>query len=1027
METSVMKQNNVMGVFDHAPGGIFMIDLSGKILYANEIGAKRLGRKPVEILGTPLRGYFPPDIADKRRLRGIEALKTGKPQKIEDQVDGRWYASTIFPVKDETSKQERLTIISRDISDHKQKEQALLDSERKYRTLVDAMKDWVWSINRKGEHTFTNGAVLKLLGYAPDEILNRSTYRTLHPESAAAMETILAVSSKQKKGWNGIELKRLHKDGAIRIFESTSHPDFDENGQLIGFSGIDRDVTRRKHLEEQVGLLGLRNLQQGREISARPASEKALKESEIFLENLTDIAYSADAVGNVVWVNSAIEKTTGLPKSDIIGKPFQPLFMEEDHASLMDVYHRTLKGESLENTLTFITGVTCDFTSLPRRDNEGKIVGVFGIARNITEKLSTREALEQSKDRLKRAQRVAKIGSWEYDIKAEKVWGSEEAFRIYGIERKSPFLPLDEVENHILEPERVNQALVDLVTRNEPYDIEFEIEPENRPGLTVIHSIAELICDIHGNPLKVLGVIQDITDQKQMREVLKQSEEKYRAIFENKGTASGIFGEDGIILECNVVFEEMSGYKKAEIVDKMKWSDFVLPEDLERLLSYDAKRSKEGESPPPQYECRIRTKAGENKTVIVNINLVGSYRIVTLTDITDRKKAEEEREKLHAQLLQSQKMESIGTLAGGIAHDFNNILSSILGYSELALLDLPPESPMRNKLEAVYTSGEKAQELVAQILAFGRNDEQVRSPIELHLAVEDALKLLRHAIPSTIRIQTEIDSKCRIMGDPSRINQVIMNLCTNAYQAMLETGGTLDISLSRIEMTEKASEIAGIPNGFYGKLVIADTGIGIPTEQLERIFEPYFTTKEKGKGTGLGLAVVHGIVKTHKGAILVKSEVGKGTQFDVYLPLTRDEGVVVHKTAKGITRGSERILIVDDQEDVLQIETEMLETLGYDITGMTKAQEALDHFAGDSNQYDLVITDMTMPDMTGDRLAEQLRRVRPDIPIVLATGFSELISREKAESMGLDGFLTKPVQLSEMSEMIRKVIDGKSI
>ena len=520
--------------------------------------------------------------------------------------------------------------------------------------------------------------------------------------------------------------------------------------------------------------------------------------------------------------------------------------------------------------------------------------------------------------------------------------------------------------------------------------------------------------------------VHDITERKWTEQALRNEKRFIDMAFDSLPGIFYLFTEEGKFLRWNQNFEKVSGYTAAEI-STMRPRDFFPVEEQAIVEERIGEVFADGES---FVEANWLSKNG-TKTLFyltgVRVNIEGTpCQFGMGIDMSDRKRAEEEREKLQAQLLQSQKMESIGILAGGIAHDFNNILSSILGYSELALLDLPPESPMRIKLEAVYTSGKKARELVAQILAFSRNDEQVRTSIKLHLAVEDALKLLRHAIPSTIHIQTETDSNCWVMGDPSRINQAMMNLCTNAYQAMLETGGTLKISLSRVEMSGKAAKLAGIPGGLYGKLSIADTGVGIPAKQLERIFEPYFTTKEKGKGTGLGLAVVHGIVKSHKGAIFVKSEVGKGTRFEVYLPLTRNENVSVHKATKDISRGSERILLVDDQEDVLQIETEMLEMLGYDITGMISARETLDHFAGHSNQYDLVITDMTMPHMTGDRLAEQLRKIRSDIPIVLTTGFSELISREKAESMGIDGFLTKPVQLSDMAEMIRKVIDGKS-
>ncbi len=754
MEAPVTKHPNAAWLLDHAPNGAFIIDLSGKILYANETGAKRLGRKPPEVLGTTLRDYFPDEVAQERRIKEIEALRTGKPQKIEDQVGGKWYSSTIFPLKDENSNQERLVIFSSDITKRKRNEQALRDSEKKYRVTFEAITDSI-------------------------------------------------------------------------------------------------TVTRVKD-------------------------------------------------GLYLYVNDGFCHQTGYLREEVLGK------------TPADINLYANSGE-----------------------------------------------------------RERFIAILEKNGKAENV--------VVSFRRKN----------------------------GEVYYSEFSAKPITYAGESCL-----------------LAQSRDVTER--MREELKQSEAKYRAIFENKGTASGIYGQNGIILECNAVFEELSGYSKTEIVDKMKWSDFVVPEDLARLLSYDAQRAREGASPPSHYECRITNKTGEVKTVIVNINLVGHQRIVTLTDITARKRAEKEGEKLQAQLLQAQKMESIGTLAGGIAHDFNNILSSILGYSELALLDLPLESPLRNKLEAIYTSGKKARELVAQILAFSRNDQQVRSPVKLHLAVEDALKLLRHAIPSTIQIETEIASDCRIMGDPSRIDQIIMNLCTNAYQAMLETGGKLKISLSRAELTEETGKTIGIPSGFYGKLVIADTGVGIPEIQLARIFEPYFTTKEKGKGTGLGLAVVHGIVKSHKGAILVKSKLGKGTRFEVYLPLTRQESVAVQNTATNIAGGSERILLVDDQRDVLQIETEILELLGYDVTGMISAPQALDHFAGHSDRYDLVITDMTMPNMTGDRLAEQLRRISPHIRILLITGFSELITKEKAETMGIDGFLTKPVQLSHMAKTIRQVIDGKS-
>jgi len=399
-----------------------------------------------------------------------------------------------------------------------------------------------------------------------------------------------------------------------------------------------------------------------------------------------------------------------------------------------------------------------------------------------------------------------------------------------------------------------------------------------------------------------------------------------------------------------------------------------------------------------------------------NGNPIGS--IINLRDISDQKKME-------SQLQQAQKMEAIGTLAGGIAHDFNNILSAILGYSELVLADLSSEASIRNKIEAIYSSGQRARDLVSQILAFSRKDEQVRSPVEVHLILKDALKLLRPAIPTTIEIQTQISSKCRILGDPSRIHQIIMNLCTNAYQAMLETGGILKISLSDEKLEGKTAGLVQVPAGSYGKIVISDTGVGIPSQNIERIFDPYFTTKEKEKGTGLGLAAVHGIVKSHGGAILVESKIGKGTTFEVYLPLTLDRSDTQEQAESQITGGNERILLVDDEHDILEIENEMLKKLGYIVTTKDNARDALKLFTDQPEQFDLVITDMTMPNMTGDRLVDKLSKIRSDIPFILCTGFSELMSKEKAASMGIKGFLMKPVTMRDLSKMIRKVLDDK--
>jgi CheY-like chemotaxis protein len=333
------------------------------------------------------------------------------------------------------------------------------------------------------------------------------------------------------------------------------------------------------------------------------------------------------------------------------------------------------------------------------------------------------------------------------------------------------------------------------------------------------------------------------------------------------------------------------------------------------------------------------------------------------------------------------------------------------------------ESPLRNKLEGIQSSGNRARELVEQILAFSRKEEQAMSPVAMHMLIMDALKLLRPAIPKTIDINTRIETKCYVLGNPSRLHRIVMNLCTNAYQAMAEHGGKIDILLSERELTGQTAALAQLPSGKYAELVVADTGIGIPSENISRVFDPYFTTREKCKGTGLGLATVHGIVKSHGGVVLVDSQMEKGTTFTVYLPSTRGLRTNPKPAESRLTGGKERILLIDDESDILEIEKEMLQKLGYAITETNRATQAIEWFSSHPHEFDLVITDMTMPQMTGEELSYRLRKLRSDIPILICTGFSEGMSEEKAGSMGINGFLMKPVSMKDLSNMARGVLD----
>ena len=382
--------------------------------------------------------------------------------------------------------------------------------------------------------------------------------------------------------------------------------------------------------------------------------------------------------------------------------------------------------------------------------------------------------------------------------------------------------------------------------------------------------------------------------------------------------------------------------------------------------------------------------------------------------------------KYERQLQQVLKIQAIGTLAGGIAHDFNNILFPIVGYTELTMDEVPDDSVAHNNLEEVLKAAHRAKDLVQQILTFSRQSGQERKPVKVHLIIKEALKLLRASIPASIEIINKIDDDCHpVMGDATQIHQVIMNLCTNAYHAMQDKGGTLEVNLSEVDVGyEETVKKIGMQPGKHLQLLVRDEGCGMDAAVLDRIFEPYYTTKEQGKGTGLGLSVIHGIVKNHRGDISVTSSPGKGTTFKVYLPIIEDMDTVTEfEPSNGAVKGNERILLIDDEEQIVSMEQQMLENLGYEVTARTDSSEALKEFSQKPQNFDLVITDMTMPHMTGDKLAQKLLDIKPDIPVILCTGFNEDITEEKALAMGIQKFVMKPVIKNDLATTIRTVLD----
>ena len=393
--------------------------------------------------------------------------------------------------------------------------------------------------------------------------------------------------------------------------------------------------------------------------------------------------------------------------------------------------------------------------------------------------------------------------------------------------------------------------------------------------------------------------------------------------------------------------------------------------------------------------------------------------------VIERIETKEEKKKLEAQLFQSQKMESLGLLAGGIAHDFNNILFAIQGNIQITLYSLSEDSPLRSHLDEAMKALNRAKEMVKHILAFSRQSEAEKKPVKVQFIIKEVVRLLNSSIPSTITIHQNIDSDAGpVYADPSQIHQILMNLATNAFHAMENDGGHFELNLDQVEMSSDELTLhPDIQPGKYIKLTISDTGQGINPEIMGKIFDPYFTTKAIGKGSGLGLSLVHGIVKNHRGAITVDSQPGKGTVFKILLPVI-EETIVNKRKEKtdALYLGKESILFVDDDESIARMMARMLKKIGYQVEVRTNPVEALALFKEKSDQFDIVITDMTMPQMTGDNLAEKMREIRHDIPIIICTGYSSLIDEDKSKKMNMF-FIMKPITIVDIGKMIRQALD----
>ena len=489
---------------------------------------------------------------------------------------------------------------------------------------------------------------------------------------------------------------------------------------------------------------------------------------------------------------------------------------------------------------------------------------------------------------------------------------------------------------------------------------------------------------------------------------------------------------EGLIVEANLTAADMLGVTRGHLI-KEPLSNFIINDDQDIFYRH---RKLLIESHPRQI-CTLQMRNNGLSRLYIQMESVvrpeidgddGQFRTI-ITDISERMAARQKIFGLESELRQAHKMEAIGTMAGGIAHDFNNMLAVIIGYAEVIEENLEKHDPKREHILKVLKAGNRASDLVKQILAFSSNTSNVEGygHISLNPIVKEILQLQQSIIPENITLKTDIDENCGLTnGDPVQIHQVLMNFFTNALHAMEEEGGSLAVDLHKARIS--AEDVITEPDlrtGTYLRLSVSDTGCGMTPEIIDKIFDPYFTTKNYGKGSGMGLSVVHGIVRSHKGFITVDSKPRMGSIFNAYFPWIEDK--IEEKESpvhEKIPIGTEKILFIDDQEMLTDIGKTMLENLGYSVTAINDSSEALDLFVSNPSQFDLVITDQTMPKLTGSELAEQFLQIRADLPIILCTGYSVFVDKIKAQEIGIRAFVMKPIHIRDLSRLIRKVLDG---
>ncbi|MBN2322852.1 MAG: PAS domain S-box protein [Spirochaetes bacterium] len=792
----------------------------------------------------------------------------------------------------------------------------------------------------------------------------------------------------------------------------------------------DRDKTKTQLIAELQTMRRLVSESEKSRAGEEKSKDKPTERDQQGLElikSLPQIVCETDENGVLTYINDYALKAYGYTKRDFNkGLTALQMLVPQDHKRAASNMKEIMRGKQKSGGNEY-TALKKDGTTFPIMIysapliRENRVTGLQSIIVDITDRKKAEEELKEEAVRRRILVEQSRDGIVVLDENGKVYEANQRYAEMLG------YSPEEVLQLHLWDwdthfpPEELKEMLRKVDEKGD----HFETRHRRKDGsyYDVEISTNGAVC---GGQKLVFCVCRDISDRKRAEERLRESEERFRVVIENFPDSVFVHDTEGRFIMVNDALCKNTGYSQEEMY-KMTVADI----DAESVARGDREKLwlRLQQSGFVRIETTNKRKDGSKYPVEVHLNAItlkGKAVILGVArDSTERKRAAEEKAKLEKQLRRSQRLETVGTLAGGIAHDFNNILTPIIGYSDLALSEMPADDHLVDYLEAILKGANRAKDLVKQILTFSRQIEKDRKPLTVQHLIKEALKLLRPSIPSTIEIRQHIDDSCgKVFADPGQIQQIIVNLCTNAFHAMEEKGGVLAIELTQVTVDEATAKIySNLSENEYVRLTVRDSGIGMDESTIDRIFEPFFTTKSVDKGSGLGLSVVHGIVRSHLGEIIVQSEPKKGSTFHVYLPVIKKAVETGGNGTKPVLRGDESILVVDDEKLVLSVIKTILAGLGYSVEAHNCGVDALKSFDRKPAGYDLVITDLTMPGTTGLELAKHIHTTHPDLPVILMTGYGEKLNTDIQKHYNIREVIGKPISMSDLAAAVRTVLD----